>query len=319
MQTIRRNVASGRQWESGVRNKVSVALMAFVMAALTISGVSPVSAATLEKIAETGKIRIGYLADARPFSFAVSGKPEGYAIALCENVVQAVKAELSLPAVQVSWTPVSLENRGALLQSGELDLLCTPMAETLQRRRDMAFSIPIFAGGVRAVMRTDAATALRDALAGVATDRPLWRGSPAAKLLNKKRFVVVKQSTSESWLEQNLSALQIDAEVKLVSDYRSGLDSVLNGQADVFFGERVVVLGTLNEKERAQVEISERLLTHEPMALGLARGDDDFRLVVDSALSQSYQSDQFPALFSKWFGSYSEQAKTFYMWNAIAP
>ncbi len=43
-------------------------------------------------------------------------------------------------------------------------------------------------------------------------------------------------------------------------------------------------------------------LTVEPYALALARGDDDFRLAVDRALSRIYRSGEIIQIFARSFG-----------------
>ena len=112
----------------------------------------PASAATLDRIRETGSIKLGYLADARPFSFRnESGAAEGYAVALCQQVADQVKKGLALPGLTVEWVPVTLDDRLSDVQQGNVDLLCAPTSATLARRQDVSFSIPVFAGGNRAV------------------------------------------------------------------------------------------------------------------------------------------------------------------------
>ena len=95
----------------------------------------------------------------------------------------------------------------------------------------------------------------------------------------------------------------MDARIVPVVDYRSGLQQLRDGKADVFFGERSLVLGALNDKERENLVILDRLFTNEPLALALARGDEDFRLLVDRSLSQLYASDGFGELYKRWFGA----------------
>ena len=56
------------------------------------------SAATLDRVKQTGKLTLGYQTDARPFSYRdEAGKPAGYAVALCQKIADQVKAELGLP------------------------------------------------------------------------------------------------------------------------------------------------------------------------------------------------------------------------------
>jgi ABC-type amino acid transport substrate-binding protein len=276
----------------------------------------PASAATLDRIRETGTIRLGYLADARPFSFKdQAGAAEGYAIELCKHVADRVRKDLALPGLRVEWAPVNFETRLSDVQQGNIDLLCAPTSVTLARRQDVSFSIPVFAGGNRAVLRADAPAALREALGESRSNRAIWRGAPAAKVLKGTSFAVVSGTTSEKWLEGRRAALQVDARLVPVADYRSGLQQVLDGKVDVFFGERSVVLGALSDSEREDLVILDRLFTHEPFALALARGDEDFRLLVDRSLSQLYASSGFGDLYKRWYGEFDDKTRTYFIWN----
>jgi polar amino acid transport system substrate-binding protein len=276
----------------------------------------PASAATLDRIRETGSIKLGYLADARPFSFKNdAGTADGYSVALCQQVADQVKKELAQPGLKVEWVPVTFENRLSDVQQGGIDLLCAPTSATLARRQDVSFSIPIFAGGNRAVLRADAPAALREALAESRSTKAVWRGSPAAKVLKGTSFAVVSGTTSEKWLEGRRSALQVDARIVTVADYRSGLQQLLDGKVDVFFGERSVVLGAMSDSEREDLVVLDRLFTHEPLALAMARGDEDFRLLVDRSLSELYASDEFSQLYKRWHGEFDDKSRMYFVWN----
>ena len=287
----------------------------FAVACFTFAAM-PASAATLDRIRETGSIKLGYLADARPFSYRnEAGAAEGYAVALCQQVADQVKKGLALPSLRVDWVPVTPDDRLSDVQQGNVDLLCAPTSATLARRQDVSFSIPIFAGGNRAVLRADAPAALRDALGESKGPRAVWRGTPAAKVLKGTSFAVVAGTTSEKWLKGRRAALQVDARIVPVTDYRSGLQQLHDGKVDVFFGERSLVLGAMSDSEREDLVILDRLFTHEPLALALARGDEDFRLLVDRSLSQLYASDGFGDLYKQWYGDFDDKARTYFLWN----
>jgi len=51
--------------------------------------------------------------------------------------------------------------------------------------------------------------------------------------------------------------------------------------------------------------------------LAIARGDDDFRLLVDRSLSRFYNAPGFGSSYTKWFGKPDETAKNFFRWNAL--
>ena len=236
-------------------------------------------------------------------------------MALCQQVADQVKKGLALPSLRIDWVPVTPDDRLSDVQRGNIDLLCAPTSATLARRQDVSFSIPIFAGGNRAVVRADAPAVLRDALGESKSPRAVWRGTPAAKVLKGTTFAVVAGTTSDTWLKSRRAALQVDARIVPVVDYRTGLQQLRDGKVDVFFGERSLVLGAMSDSERADLVILDRLFTNEPLALALARGDEDFRLLVDRSLAQLYASDGFGELYKRWYGDYDDKARTYFLWN----
>jgi len=50
----------------------------------------------------------------------------------------------------------------------------------------------------------------------------------------------------------------------------------------------------------------------------LARDDDDFRLLVDRALSQLYPTNGFRDLYKKWIGDFDQATQTFFLWSTPA-
>src|SRR5262249_15284746 len=98
----------------------------------------------------------------------------------------------------------------------------------------------------------------------------------------------------------------------------AGIQSVLDRKADVFFGDRPILLEAAADSPSAsRLVVLDRLFTSEPLALGLARGDEDFRLVVDQALSHLFKSSEFRDVYMKWFGAPDESALTFFRETAL--
>ncbi len=319
MQLARHTSPQPRSSNSPVRAAELSTLLVTVV--LNLAFASLASAQTLERIRETGHIRLGYFEDARPFSYATEGKgPQGYMITLCEHIAAQVKSELSMPHVTPDWKAIKPDTALEQIKAGNIDVLCAPMSVTLEKRRTASFSLPVFAAGNRAVIRTNAPPQLRNVLTQHSSDRPIWRGSPASNVLTGTRVGVAEGTTSEQWLKERAGALQIDATLVPVEDYRTGMQRLAEGKLDMFFGERTVVLGVLSTMDRSvheNVEILDRLFTHEPIALALPRGDDDFRRAVDTALSRLYASEQFPALYTKCCGEFNDETRSFFFWNTL--
>ena len=68
----------------------------------------------------------------------------------------------------------------------------------------------------------------------------------------------------------------------------------------------------MDDAARKDLVVLDRLFTHEAGALALSRNDDDFRLLVDGALSRFYESGDFRALYGKSFGEFDDRAREFF-------
>lgn len=267
---------------------------------------------TLDAVKKSDKLTLGYRTDARPFSFKDgSGNAAGYSVALCRKVADEVKAELGLASLSVTWVPVTLEERFGALAAGKVDLLCGADSVTLSRRKEVSFSLPIYLGGVGALLRSDAPFGLIKALSErPGPSGPLWRGTPTEQLLLEQTFTVVAGTTSEKVLSDRIGKFQLKAKIVPVKDYAAGVQAVFERKANVFFGDRPILLDAA--KSRGELVVLERRFTDEQLALALKRGDEDFRLAVDRALSRLYGSPEFRKEYTKWFGEPDERAAAFF-------
>jgi len=84
------------------------------------------------------------------------------------------------------------------------------------------------------------------------------------------------------------------------------------------FGERAILMDAARRHASSRdLTVVDRLFTFEPLALALGRGDDDFRLAVDRALSRIYRSGEIGGLYTDVFGEPDENALAFFRWNAL--
>jgi len=302
----------------GAASPVAPAVLVTLAALLMAAAPSPADAATLAKVKESGKITLGYRIDAQPFSYRdAGGAPTGYAVALCTRVADAVKAELGVASLKVEWVPVSLDERFRAVKEGKVDLLCEAATETLGRRADVDFSIPIYPGGVGALLRSDASFRLRDVLTRGRQAGPFWRATPA-EILEQQTFSVVTNTTAAGWLKERAGELQIAAKVVPVDSYDAGVQRLLDRSTSVLFGERAMLVDAAQRSASARdLRLVDRAFTQEPVALALARDNDDFRLIVDRTLSKLYGTADFAPLYAKSFGSMQDDAKAFYKWSAL--
>lgn len=285
----------------------------FVLVGLLLAGALHASAATLDRVRETGQIRLGYIDGARPFSYRdESGNAAGYAVALCQSVARAVKEQLKLPQLETEYVLLGAEERFDALQQGRVDVLCAGGAATVSRREQASLSIPIFVGGIAALIHDDAPASLRAKLEERPEPRQAhWRAS-LGQVLRDRTYVVAKGTTTAEWLAGRISALGIPAKVETVDGFGAGVERIADGSADVLFGDRALLLdAAMRSPHAGDLVLLERRFSYESVGLALPRGDEDFRLLVDRLLSGLYRSGQIDAVYSPYFGKLDPQTLHF--------
>lgn len=301
------------------RTRTAVSLIAALIALAAFAG--PVSAAgTLDKIRQSGKIALGYRAEAQPFSYRDDqGNPAGYSVALCQAIADGLKTDLGLANLSIEWVPVTIDDRFSAVQQGKVDLLCSAETETLSQRKEVSFSLPVYPSGIGALLAADTPPELQEILErGSPPTKPIWRGSPARTLLEAQTFSVVANTRAVDWLRERADAFDIDAKIVPVDSYDAGVQRLLDGTSDVLFGEATLLAAAKRSPGARDLTLLDRRFTNEPIALVLARGDEDFRLAVDQQLSQLMRSDSFRSLYSRWFGEFDQSTARFFRDTILA-
>ena len=133
--------------EPAKRRGVALAVLAVLATApLVLAQGQTAGSPTLDRIRAAGRIRLGYRADARPFSYQdpATGQPAGYSVELCKQIAAAVRGQPGLGGIAVEWVVVTPGDRFDEVQLGRIDVLCGATTASLARRRLVSFSLPIF-------------------------------------------------------------------------------------------------------------------------------------------------------------------------------
>jgi ABC-type amino acid transport substrate-binding protein len=260
------------------------------VAALLIT-VGVASAGTLDRIGQEKAIRIAYREDAPPFSYKDKiGEPTGFMVDLCRAVAKKLADQLNLPSLNAVYVPVTAADRFEAITQQKADLLCEPTSETLSRREQVDFSIPTFLDGASLMVRTDGPKNLRD-LAG-------------------KKVGVLAGTTTEEELRNTLKEAGIAADVVAAKTHGEGLGMLDDGTISAYFGDRSILLFLIKDsKAPGKLRLADDYLSVEPYALALPRGDSDFRLAVDRALSHIYRSGEIVSVFQRTFGGKAEPSQ----------
>jgi ABC-type amino acid transport substrate-binding protein len=275
------------------------------------------AAGALDKAKDSGKLTIGYATNLRPIAYNdASGKPAGFAIALCNKVLDAVKSDLKLAALTAEFVAVSGEDPARAVEQGKVDLMCG-LVPTLERRVQVDFSIPIMLSGTSAAVRADAPTRLVQVLSGQEASGPIWRASSDQA---PQRVVVaaVGGLQLQKELIRTLNERRIVADVVPVKDTAAGLQLLTSGGAQAFFSDRILLMDARAQAgTSADVLVLDRLFRRDVVALAMRRSDDDLRLAVDRALSHLYRSQELAPLYTSHFGPPSAGVLEFFQTVAL--
>jgi len=246
---------------------------------------SATQAATLERIDERGAINLGYREDAAPFSYVTAdGRVDGYSISICEAVAGAVGAHLKRDDIEVNYVPVTTESRFQAVQAGRVDLLCSADTITLARRGLVDFSLTTFVTGASVLFRKD--------------------GPNDFIGLTGKKVGVRSGTTTEAGLKRALSEEGIDAEIVVFNDHDDGRRALEADEISAYFADRaILILLAAGTAQPEKLSLSNRFFSYEPYGLALQRGDDEFRLLVDTVLVRLIRSQAMTKIYQATFGN----------------
>lgn len=242
---------------------------------------------TLETIAKTGTIRLGYADRNVPFSYLGTGpEPIGYSIELCLRVADSIKKKLGLPELKIDFVKRTPSNRIMLLNDGTIDMECVASTNTEERRKAVWFSYSHFITGTRYVALKSSGLNTVGDLAGrtvVVTTGTI--NIAQLNVLNRK-------------LGLNIAVLQNDST-------EGGFEMVTENRASAFVMDDILLRSFVAETGRPEdYSISnEYLAPPQPYGLMLRHGDTGFRDAVNDALGQIYASGEIEKIYDKWFNA----------------
>lgn len=264
-----------------------VALAFVFLASTAVADGSP----TLERIAETGVMRIGFVPDAPPLSFSHSdGSAAGYSIDLCQQIAESVRGTLALESLDIEFVPlVSMEDRISAVESGRVDIECGATTVTLSRRERVDFTLMTFITGSAIMSRSDAPIdTVEDAMG--------------------KTIAAIRGTTTEAVLRQMTEVNRINLTLALIETHDQGVELLNKNEVDGYASDRAMLIGQefRAENARNRYTLSRGALSFEPYAMMVKRGDVEFRLVADRALAGVYRTAKIRRLHQLWFGQYGE-------------
>jgi len=276
---------AGRIFENGrvsflpVQIRILGASLAMLMSFLA-------QGATLDKIAQTGTIILGYRESSPPFSYLDEAqRPIGYSVDICLKVVEAVKRELKRPSLAVKFVPVTSASRMKAVISDEVDLECGSTTSTAERRKEVAFTIPTFVAASRLMVQEGS-------------------GIKSIYDLSGKTVVTTGGASSEKLFTDLNDTRTLRAKLVVTKDHGESFAMLETGKADAFIMDDVLLYSLrASSKEPDKYAITRDALTIEPLSIMLRKDDPAFKKVVDTEVTRIILQGEINAMYRKWFDS----------------
>ena len=237
---------------------------------------------TLAKIKASGSISLG-VRDSSGLSYTVgNGKYVGFHTELGERIV----ADLGKQAgkeLKITYTPVTSQNRIPLVQNGTVDLECGSTTNNAARQKDVAFAVTTYVEEVRIATKASS-------------------GINSVKDLNGKTVAVTTGTTSVQHLRKNERAAGIDFKEVMGKDHADSFLLLESGRADAFVMDGSILAANISKaKNPADYKIVGEVLSVEPIACMLRKGDDAFKKAVDDSIKRQIADGSLAKLYDKWF------------------
>ncbi|HEY0295848.1 MAG TPA: amino acid ABC transporter substrate-binding protein [Bordetella sp.] len=242
---------------------------------------------TLSKIKDAKAITIGYRESSIPFSYLDDKqKPIGFAMDICYKIVDAVKAKLGMPTLEVNLTPVTSSTRIPLIANGTIDLECGSTTNNADRQKQVAFTQTYFLTANRVVSKKSS-------------------NIKSVEDLKGKTVVSTSGTTNIQQLAEANKAKSMGMNILAAKDHAEAFLMVETGRA-VGFAMDDVLLASLAASSKTPTDFvitPDAFNKPEPYGIMLPKGDPQFKALVDQATTALYISPDMAKLWAKWFTS----------------
>ncbi len=242
------------------------------------------SSPTLQRIRDTGVVRLAHRESSIPFSyFDANKRPVGYALDICLMVADALRRDLKLPNLKVEYVAVSPAARIPTLVEGKADLECGSTSNTAARRKDVAFTHAHYFAGARLL---------------VAADSPYRRLSD----LRGKRIVISKGTTTATALKAQAEKGLIASTLVEAKDYDEAFAILEKGEAEAFATDDILLYSLrAASKDPKKWEVVGEFISIEPIAIMLRKGDPEFKKFVDGVVARAMIDGLVRKSYNRWF------------------
>ena len=258
--------------------KRSVLLFVAVLltAGLVSGSAQAADAPVLERVVQSGKLRVGMSGDQAPFN---ARNRDGDLMGLEVDLANLLAGALRVEAEFVTRPFPKLLDA---LAAGEVDVVMSGMAITAPRSLKAAFVGPYVLSGKSILTNSKALAAAREA--GEINRSEL-------------KLAALAGSTSEEFIQKALP----EATLMSVADYNTAVKKVMADEIDALVADMPICMLTIMRHPGKGLATLNAPLTVEPVGIAMPTGDPQFKGLVDSYIRAFEGTGVLDQLRKKWF------------------
>jgi ABC-type amino acid transport substrate-binding protein len=230
---------------------------------------------TLDRIAESGKIRVGMSGNQPPFNATSrSGQLIGLEVSFANLLAGSMGAEL-----EIVTRPFG--ELLAALHAGEVDMVMSGMSINAERARTTAFVGPYAMAG-KSILTKSATLAAAQAVGD----------------LNKAglKLAALENSTSQAFVERHVS----EAQLVKIQDYDDGVQMLIDDQVDALVADMPICVLSVMRFPDVDLATLSQPLTIEPIGIAVPAGDPLFSGLLQNYLAAFEGVGALEQLRKKW-------------------
>src|SRR6218665_3983557 len=258
-------------------------LLALAVTALAASSAFAQAGDTLAKIKASGSVSLGVRESSGLGYTLGNGKYVGFHTEMGEIVLADIQKQLGLPKLDIKYQPVTSQNRIPLVQNGTVDLECGSTTNNATRQKDVSFAMTTYVEEVRILTKANSG------INGIAD-------------LKGKTVAVTTGTTSVQTLRKNKRAEGMEFKELMGKDHADSFLLLESGRADAFVMDGSILAANASKSRNASdYKIVGEVLSVEPIACMLRKGDDAFKKAVDDSIKRQIADGSLAKLYDKWF------------------
>ena len=257
-------------------------LLAFSILALAAGAVMAQAPDTLAKIKERGAVNLG-VRDSSGLAYTLGGgKYVGFHTEMAERIVGDLSKDVGKP-LTINYQVITSQNRIPLIQNGTIDFECGSTTNNKARQKDVDFAYTTYVEEVRMAVNKKS-------------------GIHSIKDLNGKTVATTTGTTSVQTLRKNERAQNIDFKTVQGKDHADSFLLLESGRADAFVMDGSILAANIAKaKNPKDFEITGEVLSVEPIACMLPKGDAKLKKAIDDSIVRQIKDGSLAKLYDKWF------------------